>query len=252
MLEQSLERSPETAEPLRLLELPPPAARDLPQEDAPPLDGGELVPLADGVAWARLEGPAAGSPLVLVHGEAQSSAAFDALVPRLLAAGFRTLRFDLFGHGRSAEARGACTADLYAREVVDVVAATGFARPAAVLGLSLGAAFVAAAASRRPGWFDKLALVAPRLSSLPLCGDGSQHYAALRGLRCDVLVVAGGADRVAPTAEVARVRDRLPSHRYVEIGDAEHDLLTTEPQPLAAVLRWFAERHEPRLPLHAA
>jgi len=219
---------------------------------APRMETGRHVKLADGTAYVRIEGPEEGNPLVLVHGEAQSSDAFDALVRQLTAFGFRTLRFDLFGHGRSSEARDAYTTELYARQTLDVVAATGFARPAAVLGLSLGAAFAAAAASHRPGWFDRLALVAPRLYSIALFGDSSDDYAALRGLRCDLLVVAAGEDHVTSTAEVACVRHLLPSHRYVEIGGADHDLVATGAEPFAAVVRWFAEPVGPRLPLHAA
>jgi pimeloyl-ACP methyl ester carboxylesterase len=219
---------------------------------APRVATGRHVELAEGTAYVRIDGPESGNPLVLVHGEAQSCDAFDALVPYLTSAGFRTLRFDLFGHGRSDEARCAYTTELYARQTLDVVAATGFARPAAVVGLSLGAAFAAAAANRRPGWVDRLAVIAPRLYSIALFGDGSDDYAALRGLRCEVLVVAGGADHVTPTAEVACVRHLLPSHRYVEVGGADHDLLATDPEPLAAVVRWFAEPLGPRLPLHAA
>lgn len=218
----------------------------------PRTEWGRHVELADGAAYVRIEGPEAGNSLVLVHGEAQSSDVFDALVPHLVAAGFRTLRFELFGHGRSSEAREAYTTELYARQTLDVVAATGFARPAAVLGLSLGAAFAACAAIRRPGWFDRLALVAPRLYSIALFGDSSDDYAALRGLRCDLLVVAAGDDLVTSTAEVACVRHLMPSHRYVEIGGADHDLVSTDAEPLAAVVRWFAEPVGPSLPLHAA
>jgi len=122
------------------------------------------VRLAGGVTHFRLEGPEEGAPIVLVHGASVPHWQFDSLVPQLHAAGFRTLRFDLFGHGLSDRPALDYTLDLFARQAVDLVAATGLARPAAILGHSVGAAIAARVAALRPDWFERVVLVAPMLN----------------------------------------------------------------------------------------
>src|SRR5262245_51336182 len=86
--------------------------------------GGQYVPLGGGVTHFRLEGPQTGVPLVLVHGATVPLWEFDRLAPELHAAGFRTLRFDLFGHGLSD--RPACdyTLELFAKQTLELVEAS--------------------------------------------------------------------------------------------------------------------------------
>jgi len=67
-------------------------------------------------------------------------------------------------------------------------------------------------------------------------GDQSAHYRRLRQSECEIVVVAGTADRVVPLRDVARVRSFLPHHGYLEIADAEHNLLLTHPEFVAAAL----------------
>lgn len=102
-------------------------------------------------------------PLVLVHGATVPHWAFDLLAPRLHAAGVRTLRFDLFGHGLSDRPNLEYTLDLFAQQTVELVETIGFPRPAAILGHSVGGAIVARAAILRPDLIDRIALVAPML-----------------------------------------------------------------------------------------
>lgn len=67
-------------------------------------------------------------------------------------------------------------------------------------------------------------------------GDQSERYRRLRSGKREIIVVAGAADRVVPLRDVARVRALLPPHRYVEIADAEHNLLLTHPGSVATAL----------------
>lgn len=67
-------------------------------------------------------------------------------------------------------------------------------------------------------------------------GDQSERYQRLRSGDRDIIVVAGTADRVIPSADIARVRALLPHHRYLEIAGAEHNLLLTHPAVVAAAL----------------
>ena len=67
-------------------------------------------------------------------------------------------------------------------------------------------------------------------------GDQSERYRRLRPGERKIVVVAGAADRIIPLRDVARVRALLPPHGYLEIADAEHNLLLTHPELVAAAL----------------
>lgn len=125
--------------------------------------GGYYSHLSDGITYWRREGAASGIPLVLVHGATVPSWVFDCLVPPLLRAGFQTLRFDLYGHGASDRPAGDYSLDRFARQVIEVIEASQFPRPAIFLGHSFGAAVVATVAAMRPEWTTRIVLVAPML-----------------------------------------------------------------------------------------
>lgn len=126
-------------------------------------DGGQYARLTEGLTFWRREGSTYGVPIVLIHGATVPSWEFDFLVPPLLGAGFQTLRFDLYGHGASARLPGDYTFDRFSRQVVEIIEATDFPRPAIVLGHSFGAALAASVAVARPDLVAKLVLVAPML-----------------------------------------------------------------------------------------
>ncbi len=100
---------------------------------------------------------------MLVHGATVPCWEFDELVPLLTAAGFRTLRFDLYGHGLSDRPHGDYSLERFSRQTCELVETTGFPRPAVLLGHSLGAAIAAAVTAANPRWIERLVLVAPML-----------------------------------------------------------------------------------------
>jgi pimeloyl-ACP methyl ester carboxylesterase len=67
-------------------------------------------------------------------------------------------------------------------------------------------------------------------------GDQSERYRLLHSAEREIVVVAGAADRVIPLQDIALIRDLLPSHRYLEIADAEHNLQLTHAEQVAAAL----------------
>jgi pimeloyl-ACP methyl ester carboxylesterase len=271
-------------------------------EDVRQAAGGHYLALTDGIAHVRVEGAENGRPLVLLHGATVPLWEFDLLVPHLHAAGFRTLRFDLFGHGLSDRPAMSYTLELFVRQTLEILEALQFPRPATILGHSLGAAIASAVVTTYPDRADRLVLVAPMLNfnattlwsrafALPelgerlmrwvgvpalvrrrreryarigqphltrwfieqasmagyaealtslirdrALGDQAARYAALRALECEVLVVAGKEDRVIPPQHIARVRELVLRHRYVEIAGAEHNLLLTHPEHIVAAL----------------
>ncbi len=128
-----------------------------------------------------------------MHGATVPLWEFDFLVPELGRAGFRTLRFDLYGHGLSDRPAVDYTLELFVRQTLELLEAVDFPRPAAILGHSLGAAVASAVAARQPNWVDRLVLVAPmldfnatsawsRLFRLPAAGELAMSLFGVRAL----------------------------------------------------------------------
>lgn len=269
-------------------------------------EGGRLLQSSAGLTHVVDEGQAERGTIVLVHGATVPHWEFDRLVPHLRAAGWRVVRFDLYGHGLSDRPAVDYDFDLFlgqALEVLDTLRATG---PLTVLGHSFGAAIAAAIAHERPAHVERLVLVAPlldfmarsfwpRVFALPVVGsplmrrvgvpalerrrerryaaigahhltprfvaqarasgyaeaiasmfanrtlgDQSARYRQLRPGGRGIVVVAGDADRIIPLRDVARIRALLPHHGYLQIAGAQHNLLLTHPELVAAAL---AEDH---------
>jgi pimeloyl-ACP methyl ester carboxylesterase len=111
----------------------------------------------------RCDGPVDGTPIVLVHGATVPCWEFDQLVPILTATGFRTLRFDLYGHGLSDRPHGDYSLERFSRQTCELMEALGFPGPVALLGHSLGAAIAATVTAANPQRIARLMLVAPML-----------------------------------------------------------------------------------------
>jgi pimeloyl-ACP methyl ester carboxylesterase len=118
----------------------------------------------------RLAG--AGAPLLLLHQSPLSGAMFDAVLPRLAAAGFACVAADTPGFGQSdvpAEEVGIAG---YARAMVVVLDALGWPR-AHVLGHHTGASIAAALAVAAPERIDRLVL-----NGLALLNDEERSFFA--------------------------------------------------------------------------
>lgn len=145
-------------------------------------DSHEYLRLRDGVCHYRRDGPDDGDLILLIHGATVPAWEFDRLVPLLTAAGFRTLRADLYGHGYSDRPRLRYDQALFVRQLTELLDALGVPGPVHLLGHSLGAAIGARLALQEPARYDRLALAAPlldftgtrrltRLLELPLVGE---------------------------------------------------------------------------------
>jgi pimeloyl-ACP methyl ester carboxylesterase len=65
-------------------------------------------------------------------------------------------------------------------------------------------------------------------------GDQRTCYAALNPLDNAVLVVSAAGDQIAIPAHMDILRGQLPNAEFCEIEDAEHALILTHPEPVAA------------------
>jgi pimeloyl-ACP methyl ester carboxylesterase len=123
--------------------------------------GGSFVQLSDGYTHYRLAGPPEAPPVVLVHGFSTPLFNWDKTVPPLLAAGFRVLRYDLFGRGFSDRPRTDYTKALFDRQLQELLSRLQISRPIHLVGLSMGGAVATIFAARHPEQVDTLALFAP-------------------------------------------------------------------------------------------
>jgi len=121
--------------------------------------GEHRVELADGSCRASIGGPGGGAELLLIHGATMGSWIFDRLVEPWHQAGLRTIRLDLFGHGRSDRPLARYDHGLFERQVVELLDRLG-CRSVDVLGHALGVAIVARGANRHPGRIRRLLLSA--------------------------------------------------------------------------------------------
>ena len=122
-----------------------------------------VAALGAGETSYRFDGRPDAPLLVLLHGATVPAWEFDRIVPYLTEAGFRCLRFDLYGHGASARPRQRHDHALFVTQAVELLEALGIEHVHGMLGHSLGAALSArlAAAGHVPA--ARLALVAPLL-----------------------------------------------------------------------------------------
>ena len=124
---------------------------------------GRYLPLRAGLTHVIEEGQDDQAAILLVHGATVPAWEFDRLIPHLRAAGWRTIRFDLFGHGLSDRPAVRYDFSFFLEQALEVLDGITPHRPLTLLGHSFGAALAAAMASQRPERIERLVLVAPLL-----------------------------------------------------------------------------------------
>src|SRR4029077_1911764 len=85
--------------------------------------GGSYTSLPDGTVHYQVAGPDSGRVVVLVHGFSVTYYIWDPLFGDLASAGFRVVRYDIYGRGFSDRPRTSYDADLFDRQLVDLLAA---------------------------------------------------------------------------------------------------------------------------------
>ena len=131
---------------------------------------GEFVQLRDGVTHYELRSPAApaggsgsaATPLVvLVHGFSVPYYIWDSTVVALAGAGFRVARYDTYGRGFSDRPDVSYTADLFDRQLSQLLDSLGWRAPVDVVGLSMGGPVSATFVTRHRDRARSLTLVDP-------------------------------------------------------------------------------------------
>jgi len=122
---------------------------------------GEFVKLSQGWVHYELAGSENGPVVVLVHGFATPLFVWDPLVPALKEAGFRVLRYDLFGRGFSDRPRIKNNEDLFDCQLLELTNVLRIKQPSHIVGLSMGGAISTIFATRHPEKILSLTLIAP-------------------------------------------------------------------------------------------
>src|SRR5687767_5114610 len=122
---------------------------------------GSFVQLSDGFTHYELSNPEAEETVVLAHGFSVPYFIYDPTFAFLTQAGFRVLRYDLFGRGFSDRPETRYNIDLFVRQLGDLLDALHLTRPVSLVGLSTGGPITATFTLRIPERVDKLVLIDP-------------------------------------------------------------------------------------------
>ncbi|HEX8943381.1 MAG TPA: alpha/beta hydrolase [Gemmatimonadaceae bacterium] len=122
---------------------------------------GQFVRLSEGVTHYELSGPDSGRVIVLVHGFSVPYYIWDSTAAALSSAGRRVLRYDQFGRGLSDRPHVEYTADVYDRQLGELLDSLHINGPVDVAGVSMGGWVTATFTGRHPKRVRSLILVDP-------------------------------------------------------------------------------------------
>jgi pimeloyl-ACP methyl ester carboxylesterase len=123
--------------------------------------GGHSVRLSDGVTYYDIAGPDSGQRVLLAHGFSVPSYIWDSTAKALSEAGFRVARYDYYGRGFSDRPDVDYDADLFDRQLVQLLDSLGWKDKVDFVGLSMGGWVTGTFAGRHPDRVRSLTLVDP-------------------------------------------------------------------------------------------
>ena len=130
-------------------------------EEARQVAPGQFVELADGLTHYELAGPESGQVVILVHGFSVPYYIWDTTFKALRRAGFRVVRYDIFGRGYSDRPLTDYDGALFERQIIDLIYALDLDSPIDLIGLSMGGAVTMRFAANNPELVRKIVLVDP-------------------------------------------------------------------------------------------
>ena len=144
-----------------------------------------VVNLSSGKTYYQFEGPENGDLVFLIHGGREPAWTWDEVVPHLHEAGYRTLRYDMFGRGYSDRPQdGAYDQAFFERQAVELLQELKITQPLHIVGYSFGAAIAARVTNAKSSQVLSLSLLAPRyigypvpsVVRVPILGDVLMRY----------------------------------------------------------------------------
>jgi len=122
---------------------------------------GDFIALTDGYTHYEMEGEPDAETVVLVHGFSVPYFIWEPTFNALRRAGYRVLRYDLFGRGYSDRPKADYSLKFYAKQLHDLLNALQIEAPINLFGLSMGGPITATFTANHPERVKKLALFAP-------------------------------------------------------------------------------------------
>ncbi|MFN2109617.1 MAG: alpha/beta fold hydrolase [Anaerolineae bacterium] len=122
---------------------------------------GQFVELMNGFTHYELAGPPDKNVVVLIHGFSVPYFIWDPTFAGLVEAGFRVLRYDLFGRGYSDRPDVTYDFTLFDRQLLELLDILDFTGPVNLAGLSMGGAIAVGFTAQHPERVRKLALIDP-------------------------------------------------------------------------------------------
>lgn len=122
---------------------------------------GQFVRLPDGVTHYQLGGPAQGTTILLIPGFSTPYTVWDPTYDGLTAAGFRVLRYDLFGRGWSDRPDAQYDVEFYVKQAADLLDALQIREPVDVAGTAMGGPIAASFHARHPERVRRVMLFDP-------------------------------------------------------------------------------------------
>ncbi|PKA17941.1 alpha/beta fold hydrolase [Leptospira haakeii] len=139
---------------------------------------GQFAELPLGWTHFELSGPEKGNLVVLVHGFSTPYFIWDPVQKSLTDAGYRVLRFDLYGRGYSDRPDTVYNLDLFVTQISDLLNFLHINDSFDIMGLSMGGPITAHYVSKYPDRIKKVVLVDPFTSktntfplTIPLIGE---------------------------------------------------------------------------------
>ncbi|HVX38624.1 MAG TPA: alpha/beta hydrolase [Gemmatimonadaceae bacterium] len=171
---------------------------------------GKFVALHDGVTHYVVDGPDDGRTIVLVHGFSVPAYIWDSTASFLARAGFRVVRYDEYGRGWSDRPDVEYTADLYDRQLGELLDSLRVSGPIDLAGVSMGGWVTATFAGRHPARVRSLVLVDPVAGTSPRT-LGMASYPLIGSYLWQTLTV--------PTMAEGQASDFLHPERFPDWAD---------------------------------
>ena len=160
---------------------------------------GKFAAVPSGQVHYRLEGPASGALVVLVHGYSTPLFVWDEVAEKLHQQGYRTLAYDLYGRGFSERVPPPYGGALFQHQLLGLLQSLNISEPFVLVGYSMGGMIATQFTNDHPDRVDRLILIAPagyplaateslgiRLLATPWIGDWMMHLMAEKLLMEDI------------------------------------------------------------------
>jgi pimeloyl-ACP methyl ester carboxylesterase len=131
---------------------------------------GQFVALSGGVTHYDVAGPDTGRVVVLVHGFSVPSYIWDSTSTALSAAGYRVIRYDLFGRGWSDRPDAAYDGAMYDAQLDELLDSLRITQPIDLVGLSFGGYVTSHYVAGHAGRVRTLTMIDPASSSPSIPG----------------------------------------------------------------------------------